>query len=296
MPVPSRPGYLLLVLGVAAACRSDRGQTSTPADTAAAAAAATTVPAAAPPGEMIHVVATDFKFKLPESIPAGAVTFHMMNEGKQLHHAQLVRLDDGKTVADLAAAFKVEGPPPPWAHFLGGPNGTAPGSAAVSTAVLAPGQYAVLCFIPGPDGVPHVAKGMLQGFRVVPSSAGSTLPAAADTIRISDYDFAPSRPLTAGSHTILVQNDGPQPHELVLLHLNPGKTVRDFGVWATSGGMKGPPPALPVGGVAVLDHGAGATFTADLAKGDYAFICFVPDAKDGKPHVEHGMAKQFRID
>ena len=33
-----------------------------------------------------------------------------------------------------------------------------------------------------------------------------------------------------------------------------------------------------------------------LAAGDYAFICFVPDAKDGKLHVEHGMAKQFRID
>jgi hypothetical protein len=24
-------------------------------------------------------------------------------------------------------------------------------------------------------------------------------------------------------------------------------------------------------------------------------ICFVPDAKDGKPHVQHGMTTQFKV-
>jgi len=33
------------------------------------------------------------------------------------------------------------------------------------------------------------------------------------------------------------------------------------------------------------------TFTA----GDYALLCFVPDAKDGKPHLAHGMVKQFSV-
>jgi hypothetical protein len=300
MSISSRPGYLLLALGLGLACRPDRRPDALSATDAAGAgaagAAATTVTAAAAPAAMVHVVATDFKFNLPDTIPAGAVTLHMMNEGKELHHAQLVRLDEAKTVAELAAAFKVEGPPPPWVHFVGGPNASAPGTTATASTVLAPGQYAVLCFIPGPDGVPHLAKGMLRTFQVVPSGAGTGLPAATDTIRMADYDFVPGRPLAAGSHTMLVQNDGPQPHELVLLRLNPGKTVRDFGVWATTGRMKGPPPAMPVGGVAVLDRGAEATFTTDLAAGDYAFICFVSDAKDGKLHLEHGMAKQFRID
>jgi hypothetical protein len=136
---------------------------------------------------------------------------------------------------------------------------------------------------------------MLQGFRVVASGGGSDLPAATDTIRLTDYNFTSGRPLAAGSHTILVQNDGPQPHEIVLLRLNPGKTVRDFGVWATTGRMQGPPPAMPIGGVTVLERGAGATFTADLSAGDYAFICFVPDAKDGKPHLAHGMVKRFSV-
>jgi hypothetical protein len=28
----------------------------------------------------------------------------------------------------------------------------------------------------------------------------------------------------------------------------------------------------------------------DLAVGDYAMICLVPDAGDGLPHLQHGMA------
>jgi hypothetical protein len=59
--------------------------------------------------------------------------------------------------------------------------------------------------------------------------------------------------------------------------------------------MKGPPPALPVGGVAVIDAGGSGVFTADLAPGNYGMICFVPDAKDGKPHLMHGMMKQITV-
>ena len=59
--------------------------------------------------------------------------------------------------------------------------------------------------------------------------------------------------------------------------------------------MKGPPPAEPVGGVVVLDQGMRGTFTADLTAGDYGLICFVPDAKDGKLHLAHGMMKNIKV-
>ena len=29
--------------------------------------------------------------------------------------------------------------------------------------------------------------------------------------------------------------------------------------------------------------------------GSYALICFVPDAKDGKPHAMHGMLKTLTV-
>ena len=38
---------------------------------------------------------------MPAKITAGAVTMHLVNAGKELHHAHIVRLDEGKTVADL---------------------------------------------------------------------------------------------------------------------------------------------------------------------------------------------------
>jgi uncharacterized cupredoxin-like copper-binding protein len=137
---------------------------------------------------------------------------------------------------------------------------------------------------------------MVQPFEVTAGS-GSTavLPAADDTVRLVEYAFKTSHPIAAGKRTILVENGGKQGHELVLLRLAPGKSAKDFAVWATTGGMKGPPPAMPIGGVGTLDQNGSATFTADLTPGEYAFMCFIPDAKDGKMHVQHGMVTQFKV-
>ena len=32
-----------------------------------------------------------------------------------------------------------------------------------------------------------------------------------------------------------------------------------------------------------------------LTPGDYALICFVPDTKDGKAHLIHGMVKTVKV-
>jgi hypothetical protein len=289
MSIP-RLSALLCLAGIVAGCRSDR---PSPAGEAAAAASAA-APAASP--VTITVTASDFKLDMPASIAAGSVSFHLVNKGKELHQAQIVRFEEGKTIADLGKAMEHEGPPPSWLHFVGGPNGIGPDQEATSIASLTPGQYAMICFIPSPDGVPHIAKGMVQPFEVTAGGAGpAALPVADDTVRLADYAFQSTRPLTPGKHTILVTNTATQPHELVLLRLAPGKTVEDFGTWATTGGMKGPPPALPLGGVGVLDGGSSGAFAVDLAPGNYGLICFVPDAKDGKPHLMHGMMRQVTV-
>jgi uncharacterized cupredoxin-like copper-binding protein len=296
--MPSRPisGALLILAGVLAGCRSDRpAADATPTADAAASPASTSTPAPAAEPAAVTVTATDYKLEVPSSMPAGAVAIHLVNHGKELHQAQIVRLEDGKTVADLEKAMKANGPLPSWMKFVGGPNGIAPGQETTTATSLAPGQYAALCLIPSPDGVPHLMKGMIQPFEVTAGDGGTALPAASDTVTMADYSFQSSRPLTSGHHTILVQNAGPQPHELVVLRLAPGKTVKDFATWATTGGMKGPPPAMPLGGVAVIENGASGVFSVDLPPGDYGLICFVPDAKDGKLHLEHGMTKQIRV-
>ena len=283
------PRTMLALATVFAACKSDRAPA--PAASAPAMSAANSTPAP------VTVIATDFKLDMPAKVSAGAVTLRLVNNGKELHQAQIVRLDEGKTMADFQQAMKHEGPAPGWVRFVGGPNGVAPGQEATSTATLVPGQYLVVCSIPGTDGVPHIMKGMIQPFEVTGgtgATAGALL-VAEDTVRLADYSFDTSRPLTPGRHTILVENTAAQPHELVLLRLAPGKTVDDFGKWATTGGMKGPPPAMPLGGIGVIDAGGQGVFTADLTPGDYGLICFVPDAKDGKLHLMHGMVKQIKV-
>ena len=285
---------LLYLAGAVAACRADRPSPETDAAVPSSSAAATATPASTA-ANPITVTATDFKLDMPATIPSGAVSLKLVNTGKELHQAQIIRLDQGKTVADLEAAMKHEGPPPPWLRFVGGPNGIAPGQEATSMASLAPGNYALICLIPSPDGVPHLMKGMIQPFEVSGGAAEAALPVASDTLRLGEYTFESARPISAGRHTFLVTNAGQQPHELVLLRLAPGKTVKDFGAWATTGGMKGPPPALPLGGVAVIERGESGVFTADLTPGDYGLICFVPDSKDGKPHLMHGMMKQITV-
>jgi hypothetical protein len=276
----------LAVAGILAGCKADRPSTEA-APTARTEKAQPTA---------VTVTATDFAFDAPAKVPAGATRFHLVNHGKEFHQAQLIKLEDGKTPDDLKTAMKKPGPPPSWVKWVGGPNGVGPGGEANATAVLTPGQYAYLCLIPSPDGTMHVSKGMMQPFEVTAGSTASVaeFPAADITIKLTDYNFEPSQPLTPGHHIIMVENAGPQAHELVLLRLAPGKKTEDFGKWAESG-MKGPPPAEPLGGVVALDKGARGLFEVDLTPGDYGFICFVPDMKDGKPHLVHGMMKTIKV-
>jgi hypothetical protein len=253
-------------------------------------------PAAIQEPTVITVEANDFALTLPGRVPAGIVTFRLVNHGKELHHAQVIRLEDGKTARDYMKAYTDTGPMPGWVKYLGGPAGTPPGQVHATTTRLTPGHYAVVCRVASPDGVIHLKKGMIREFEVVATKGTGmgSLPVGTDTVTLTDYGFASSRPLTTGHHRIRVHNAGPQPHELVMLTLVPGKTPADFANWGLTG-RKGPPPGLPIGGVEFMDQGLDNVFEVDLPPGDYGFICFVPDTKDGKRHYLHGMMSQFAL-
>ncbi|HEU5153706.1 MAG TPA: hypothetical protein VFU03_03150 [Gemmatimonadales bacterium] len=243
---------------------------------------------------MLTITATDFAFDVPAQVQAGIVTIHLINNGKEVHQAQLVRLEDGKTMADFGEAMKHQGPPPTWIKFVGGPNAVVPGGSVDGSVALSQGNYVVLCFIPSPDMKSHVSKGMIRPFEVTAQAgAADHLSGQTDTITVTEYAFTQTPTLTSGHHTILVRNAGAQDHEVVLVKLPPGVTVEAFAKWTDT--MKGEPPGMPLGGVTALSSGESADFTVDLTPGDYAMICFVPDAKDGKTHYQHGMMTEFKV-
>jgi len=252
---------------------------------------------------LVTVHAKEYAFVAPSSIAAGTTTFRLVNDGKEPHQISIVQLEKGKTLADFVAAAKAA-KPTPWAIGVGGPNTAGPGQTIDATVTLDAGNYLILCWVPTPGTpVPHLAKGMIQPLTVTassgaahPSGATPTITEAAPDVHLelSEYGFKLSKPLTAGKHVIHVMNYGAQEHEAVMMKLAPGKTMKDADAWF-EGGMKGPAPIMPAPGMAALGKGRTGTFTATLTPGTYGLICYVPDAKDGKPHAMHGMVQEITV-
>lgn len=246
--------------------------------------------------QLVVVHAKDFAFTMPKTMKSGATTFRLVNEGKALHHVSLVRLQKGKTMADFMAFLKKPGPPFGWFTEVGGPNPAVPGGTVEASMNLEPGDYVALCFIPSVgESAPHAMKGMVSAFTVTADKAAGSVPTADITLKTTDYAFGLSTPITKGHHVIAVQNDAAQAHEVVVVQLAPGKTIADVAKWVDKDLMKGDPPGKPIGGMAGIAKGQSATFPMDFAPGNYGIICFAPDAKDGKPHSQHGMTQAFTV-
>ena len=249
----------------------------------------------------VSLTATDYAFEAPDTIPAGFSTFRLVNNSEQHHMAQLIKLHGGRTLDDFlqayGEAFRTAGPRPEWAKRLGGPGVAEPHGESNATQYLEAGSYAWICLVnPPPDRIPHVMKGMAHPFVVQASgatAAAPTAPQAGFVIRLVDYGFIMSgAPVTAGRHTIRVENLGAQPHEVGLLKLAPGKTMAELEAWLKD--LQGPPPATSVGGVSSLAATTEAYFEADLTVGDYVLFCLVT-APDGRTHAAHGMIQHIRI-
>ena len=258
--------------------------------------------AAAPPPppepNVVTFTAADFNYTGPDTIPAGVTTIRLVNNGTQPHHMFMVKLNEGKTVQDLMTAMQAPNATemPSWAIESGGPNAAEPGRTIASTIPVEAGNYVIFCVIPGPDGVPHVAKGMTRNLTVVPAPAAAAIaaePTADITMTLIDYGFQLSTPITAGRHTIKFDNAAAQAHEVVLVKLNPGTTIQQWIDAANK--MTGPLPGQLMDGIAGMAPGRHGYATVDFTPGDYGLVCFAPDAKDGKPHFIHGMVQQFTV-
>ena len=243
---------------------------------------------------VVTVTAGDFYFQSADTLSAGMTTIRLVNKGPELHHAQIVRIEAGHTLKELLDVASKGGAVPKWARMVGGPNASAPGADASATLDLKPGSYAIVCFVPSPDGTPHFMKGMFKGLVVLPSREPSAAAPKADAeMKLDDYSFTFSTPLVAGRRTIAVHNVAVQPHEVLIVELAPGKTAHQVLQWIEK--PNGPPPGRPIGGTTFLETKAVNYVTADFAVGRYALLCFFPDEKDCKPHFLHGMIKEFDV-
>lgn len=242
---------------------------------------------------VVVITATDFAFTAPDTISSGPTIFRLINTGAEAHHVSMFRLDSAHTIEELNA-IPAGGPPPKWLVAVGGPNAAAPGDSIRATMIVEPGNYALLCFIPSPDGKAHFMKGMARPMTVIPATGPVAQEPKADIdVNLVDYSFEMPTAITAGRHTLKITNNGPQEHEMLLVRLAPGKTGKDFLAWTET--MAGPPPGEMMNGIAGMVTGEHAYVSNNFTAGNYTMICFVPDSKDGRPHFLHGMLQDFTV-
>ena len=109
----------------------------------------------------VAVTATEYAFEIDPAPAAGRTQFTMTNAGEERHVMYLFKLAEGSTVVDVLASEGEEGYEEDFES-----DSAAAGEEAILTADLTPGDWAMICYIPTPDGTPHFAQGMQTEFTI----------------------------------------------------------------------------------------------------------------------------------
>ena len=105
---------------------------------------------------------------IPDDFDATGTWEFVNDDPTNVHEAAMARLADGMTAADVVAWGE--------SHFQGRSPSTASSAAWAPSAPASarfitldpggPGDYVLICFVPGQDGIPHLGQGMVTPFTV----------------------------------------------------------------------------------------------------------------------------------
>jgi hypothetical protein len=241
--------------------------------------------------QVFEVEASEKGVTTLDSVEPGAVEIRFTNTGKKDHSAQIVRLDDGHTAEEGKAVGEAWGengkPLPEWLTFHGGVGSLPGGESATAVAELEPGDYAIFD-IEG-EGEKSFAEFTVEG------EEGEALPETDGKVEAREYSFTGSD-LTAGRGQILFENVGEQPHHLIAAPIKPGKSIGDVRNFVKNESGEAPIDEEKTFVSAIVSGGTSAVIDVDLQSGDYALVCFIPDATGGPPHAVKGMVSAASVE
>jgi uncharacterized cupredoxin-like copper-binding protein len=247
---------------------------------------------------ILEVTARDFAFISEHAtVAAGRVPVQFTNEGEQPHQLQIGRLDEAMTPEQFIDLYEEHGDRASVdaLTWVGGVNVMDPGETGSATVDLTEGDYLMVCYVPDDDDTSHVMRGMVAALHVsassTPSGSNADAAAPAETVVLRDYQIV-LPPGFRGRGDVAFRNEGTDPHEVVLLQLDPGKTLADAAAYQSD--PTADKPFSFAGGVASVAPGTEAVATLDLEPGDYLATCLVPSA-DGTPHIDLGMLATFTV-
>ncbi len=269
---------------------------------------------------VVEVIARDFNFEVVDEIQSGWTTFQFENIGHTEHFFLLNLLPDTisfetyhneasrpfEVVFDSLKAGKSKSEAigmliemiPGW-YFtsvkqMGGTGIIAAGKTTQVTLKLAPGTYAMECYIKE-QGIFHTALGMIRSIIVREESSDLEPPKADMEITLTNYKIETKGKVKTGKNTIAVHfKEHPElgmGNDVHLIRMNDTTDIDEVIFWLDWMNIKGlesPAPVEFLGGAQEMPVGYTAYFTADLVPGNYAWISESSAAK--------GMVEMFTVE
>ncbi|MGH3744163.1 MAG: hypothetical protein ACRDTP_04815 [Mycobacteriales bacterium] len=279
-------GVLASAVGAGAVgCGSSNNTASTPAATTPGAAST-----AAHPSSSLDVQALDYSYRISGAPHAGLIAFTFSNHGTYAHEMGISKLKPGVTLAQVKTALSAPDGEAAATKLLDNPDAeypvpsiVGPGLSVTVTSDLGPGHYVVTCFLPGPDGMPHVAMGMIGEFTVDPSPSTDQPPKSDGTVALTDTGITVPASFASGG-TFAVKNTGTAEHDFSVARLKSAGTLQPY-FQCVSGSFEKSTPVDQCagtlsGGVEALAPGATAYVTLHLASGQYGYVSTAGNGKD----------------
>jgi hypothetical protein len=111
----------------------------------------------------------------------------------------------------------------------------------------------------------------------IAGDTGAALPEPDATITATDAGLQVPT-FSSGEQTVEFENGGTEPHELLLVAFEPGKSVDDVERWFESG-YKGEPPATFLGGMQTISAGESVFLTIEFEPNvEYTVIDFTTES------------------
>jgi hypothetical protein len=101
--------------------------------------------------------------------------------------------------------------------------------------------------------------------------------------------------IPAGYVDVTVKNEGKEQHQVGFVKLG-GMTFAQFNTASNTTNLRAVKPGtIFLSGPNGAEPGQSTSATVKLDPGDYAVVCYIPAASDGKPHAAHGMITKVTI-
>ena len=246
--------------------------------------------AAAGPSQLA-ITASGNKLSVEGTPQPGVAEITLTNEGKGEVAAQLVRIEGNHSAAEVRKVYEGAGeggPIPDWLRAEGGVGTVGPGKSATVTQELEEGTYYA-----ANDAADRPA---FAPFEVSGETSDAELPEADATVTAEDYSFE-AEGLTAGTVTLAFENAGEEPHHVLALPLQKGKTIDDFKRFISQDNAGRPPVDFERGvSSTVIDGDKSIVQDVTLQTGDYVMVCCISDRAGGKSHAEKGMISPATVE